>query len=105
MVVVSYDKIERGRLEEHIITLEGHANYDEMGKDIVCASVSILITALASMLDYYDENYESEVVEQGNVDIRYKCNAGDIRTDTVFQMAMEGFELLAFRYPDYVCVT
>ena len=105
MNVIAYDRVERGSLDEHILTLEGHANYDEHGKDIVCASVSILVTTLAAMLDYYDENYESDVVDQGNVDIRYKCDAGDVRTETVFQMTMEGFELLAFRYPDYVTIT
>lgn len=105
MVEIEYATVERGQFDEHILTLEGHANYDTKGKDIVCASISILVTTLATMLDYYDENYESQVVEEGKVDIRYVCKAGDVWTETVFQMTMEGLELIANRYPDYVSVT
>lgn len=105
MVIVEYIKIEREEYDEHTITIDGHANYAEAGKDIVCASVSMLVTSLAAMLDYYEENYELEVVEQGHVDIRYICDPGDTRTDTVFQMALEGFQLLANQYPDYVSMT
>lgn len=58
----------------------------------MCASISILITSLAAMLDYYDENYESEIVEQGKVDIRYVCQANDIRTDTAAEWPWKVFE-------------
>ena len=34
-------------IEDKLITIKGHANYDDKGKDIVCASVSsIVITTL-----------------------------------------------------------
>lgn len=105
MVVVEYSVVERGPMVEHILTLDGHADFAECGKDIVCSAVSVLVQTLASMLDYYDENYEEEVVEEGKVDIRYKCTAFDVRTKTVFEMAMEGFELLANTFPDNVSVT
>lgn len=105
MVSITYNKVERVSHNEHILTLEGHADYAETGKDIVCAAVSILVTSLAAMLDYFDDDFEKAVVEEGNVDIRFNAGIADPFADTVFQMAMEGFELLADKYPDHVSIT
>ena len=38
-------------IKEKQITIKGHANYDELGKDIVCASVSsMVITTVNAIL-------------------------------------------------------
>ena len=38
--------------KENVITISGHANYDEKGKDIVCASVSsIVITTINAIIE------------------------------------------------------
>ncbi|SHJ82362.1 ribosomal-processing cysteine protease Prp [Paramaledivibacter caminithermalis] len=46
-------------------SVEGHADFDEFGKDIVCASVSIL-TQTAVLALY----------EVGNIDVTYEMNDG-----------------------------
>lgn len=56
-------KIDNLNEKVHQITISGHANYDEYGKDIVCSSVSsIVITTvngiyeiLPEYLDVYEE--------------------------------------------------
>lgn len=43
------------------IEISGHANYDEYGKDIVCASVSsIVITTINAIIDIDSESIEYE---------------------------------------------
>ena len=42
--------------KENVITISGHANYDEKGKDIVCASVSsIVITTINAIIEIDNE--------------------------------------------------
>ena len=39
-------------LKDNIITIKGHAGYDDKGKDIVCASVSsIVITTINAIIE------------------------------------------------------
>ena len=39
-------------LKDNLITIKGHAGYDEKGKDIVCASVSsIVITTINAIIE------------------------------------------------------
>lgn len=39
-------------LKDNLITIKGHAGYDDKGKDIVCASVSsIVITTINAILE------------------------------------------------------
>jgi len=92
------------------LSILGHAGYAEEGKDIVCASVSILTYTLVKCL----ENEESKghlkdyysVLNSGNADIMfepcYLCNNPSI---TMFETVMEGFKLLAETYPTYVTIT
>jgi uncharacterized protein YsxB (DUF464 family) len=43
-------------IEDKLITIKGHANYDDKGKDIVCASVSsIVITTINAIIEIDNE--------------------------------------------------
>ena len=63
--------------KENVITISGHANYDEKGKDIVCASVSsIVITTINGIIeinpdaiDYsdLDNKIEIRVIKQDEI--------------------------------------
>lgn len=63
--------------EENKIVIAGHAGYDELGKDIVCASVSsIVVTTINAIIDfdenaieYTDENDKTsiEIVKNDNI--------------------------------------
>lgn len=47
--------------KENEIVIKGHANYDEIGKDIVCASVSsIVITTINIIIELDDKAIEYE---------------------------------------------
>ena len=42
--------------KNNIIEISGHANYDDFGKDIVCASVSSIITATVNYIMNIDSS-------------------------------------------------
>lgn len=82
----------------------GHANYAERGKDIVCASVSILIYTLIKSID--EESLSAPAViemREGETLIRVKLeseNRGKICA--VFEVIANGFELLQKNFPENV---
>lgn len=56
-------------VKEDVITISGHANYDEYGKDIVCSAVSAtVITTVNGILSI--DNSAIEVTEGEKVEIR-----------------------------------
>lgn len=85
------------------LRLEGHAEYAEEGKDIVCASASILAYTLASIVDSF--GIESFIdLKAGDATIECECNDHpmmDVIRDA-FNYANVGFALLAQNYPQYV---
>ena len=97
--------------EKLSLRLEGHAGYAEHGKDIVCASASILAYTVAQYVEYEDK--------QGNLKApaEIKLESGDSvvtcepKEDTLkwlwdaYQFAKMGYLILAQNYPQYVEVT
>ena len=80
------------------LEVEGHAEYAEPGKDIVCAGVSILTTALVRTLE--------EQQLRGRLKVEYKSEPGRIivtadprmdclnETKAYFRMAVIGLKML-----------
>lgn len=86
------------------LRLEGHAGYAEIGKDIVCASASILAYTLASVVESIDDVVSSIKLSSGDTIIECEC-----KNDTAFAKVIDayrytqtGFALLAQNYPQYV---
>lgn len=91
------------RIEEntHTLTVQGHANYDEYGKDIVCAGISSIVQALIGWLEenYYKANCISVNPKEGEVIV--SCEGGE-DIAAVFQMASIGLEQIADCYPAHM---
>ena len=63
--------------KDEVIEISGHANYDEFGKDIVCASVSsVIMTAVNSIMNI--DNSSISYVDDGNKIIIKKLNDNEI---------------------------
>ncbi len=63
--------------KNEVIEISGHANYDEFGKDIVCASVSsVIMTTVNSIMNI--DNSSISYVDDGNKIIIKKLNDNDI---------------------------
>ena len=87
------------------LRLEGHAGYAEHGKDIVCASATILAYTLASIIDTFDDDVEAFVnLSSGDTTIGCKCKNDIIysKIADAFRYTKMGYALLEHNYPQYV---
>ena len=63
--------------KDEVIEISGHANYDEFGKDIVCASVSsVVMTTVNSIMNI--DNSSISYVDDGDKIIIKKLNNNNI---------------------------
>ena len=87
----------------HTLIVLGHANYDEYGKDIVCAGVSSIVQALIGWIEenYYKAECISVNPKEGEVIV--SCEGGD-DVASVFQMASIGLVQIADCYPAHVAI-
>ena len=100
MIVVTLT--ERGK--NLSLRLEGHAGYAEHGKDIVCASASILAYTLASIIDSFDEVESAIDLKSGSTVIECRCEDEEtyVKVANAYHYTEVGYALLALNYPKYV---
>ncbi len=104
-VTVSADRDNR----ECSLLVKGHAGYAEEGKDIVCASASILTYTLAQIVLLADEDGElaetpTVDLESGDATISFRSKNDEIfanMSHTIFTISV-GYRLLAQEHPQYV---
>ena len=104
-VEIKYDRDKR----EASIQLEGHAGQAEAGKDIVCASASILTYTTAHIVEVMHRHGDFAsppiiLLESGNATILCRANDDDIYAEVLhtFFVIQTGYRLLAHNYPQYV---
>lgn len=85
--------------EQHTITMKGHADYDDNGKDIVCAAASFLIQTFAHVMSKWEE------FTPGDVAITVTFPSGDDWAQGVLDTTLSGLRLLAISYPGHVSMT
>ena len=85
----------------HTLTVIGHANYDEYGRDIVCAGVSAIVQALIGWLEEncYQARYSSVDLNDGEIIVSAE---GGEDVSAVFNMASIGLSQIAHSYSDHV---
>lgn len=87
-------------VQEDGITVSGHANYAEAGKDIVCAGVTALTQSLISSIKGLTEDEIEYDVSPGRADIHYGnlSEEGKLLVDSFFI----GICMIADEFPDCV---
>ena len=82
------------------LTIDGHAGYAEIGKDIVCAAVSSLTQGLIHSLNALTDDEISHSVASEHAEISYKnlSERGMLLVDSFF-IAVSDIQLT---YGDYV---
>ncbi len=87
-------------IENNKIEIKGHANYDDYGKDIVCASVSsIVITTINAIIEF---DPESIYYEDLNNRILIKKLKDDDITNKLINNMVELLEELEKSYKDNI---
>lgn len=84
------------------LTVDGHADHAETGKDIVCAGVSVLVQSLIYSLESLTEDRIFYQMEPGHTEVRYKdlSEQGRLLVDSFFI----GVSTMALAYPEHVKV-
>ena len=85
---------------ENHISIKGHANYDVIGKDIVCSAVSILIQTLIQSIEELTADTIKYSMSAGNVDIEYR-NLTE-KSKTLLDSFFVGLKMIADEYPNNV---
>lgn len=88
----------RETAERVFIHMKGHAGYDSTGRDIVCASCSVLIQSLVNALQVMHVAC-SWKQEPGEVVLTF---AKEGKWQGAYTMARVGYEMLATSYPNNV---
>lgn len=86
--------------KENVITISGHANYDEKGKDIVCASVSsIVITTINAIIEI-----DNDAIDYSDIDNKIEIRV--IKQDEIVLKLINNMVLLLEElqndYSDYI---
>lgn len=86
-------------VNEEKIIVKGHSGYDKIGKDIVCAAISVLSEATYNYLLAIGNEVEEE---EGDavfiINIKHLNNAGKKIVESFIQMVDD----IASQYPEYV---
>ena len=91
--VVSNGLIER-------LSIKGHADYDTLGKDIVCAAVSSIVTTTINNIIALEENTIKYDTKEGNVYITVLRNS-DV-TNKLLNVLIDMLKELATDYPQNI---
>ena len=89
-------------IKSNSITVKGHANYAELGKDIVCAAVSTLFQTLIASVEELTPDVITAEIQPGNSRIRYAVLSPV--SLILLNSFIVGVELIADNYPDNVRV-
>lgn len=79
------------------LTMQGHAGYEEYGKDVICASASILLHTLITALERHEIKVEKMIMD-GYAEVKGEGYAAVETLDVI----LSGFYFLEERLPDYV---
>ncbi|HHW79817.1 MAG TPA: ribosomal-processing cysteine protease Prp [Acholeplasmataceae bacterium] len=98
-MIEAYYKLENGKITE--IEVSGHAEYDESGKDIVCAAVSTAIIVSANAIEMLDLNdNRSLTIEEGYFKIEV------LKNNDVLNKLLKNLEYTLYdleqQYPEYI---
>lgn len=87
-------------VSEDGIRIEGHADHDEKGKDIVCAAVSTLAQTLIKSLESFTHDKLWHVLRPGYINLEYGnlSEAGKLLVDSFFL----GICGIKEAYPEYL---
>lgn len=94
-------------LSKFKVKIDGHADFDEEGKDIVCSAISVLFFSMCQTFDSMKEKGCFKVCK-----LSWDKGAGLIKINPkpeyrqhvaiIFMTICNGFDIVATEYPDYV---
>ena len=90
------------KVKPDFISISGHADYDEYGKDIVCSSVSSIVTTSVNAIMLFDSESIKYNVKEGLVE--NKIIEKKDSTEKLLKNMLNMFEELSRDYPKNIKV-
>lgn len=99
------------RPDKKEVKIKGHAGYDEKGRDIVCAGISVLFYTLANSLLKAPEEWFAKKPEMADSladksGVSYvtcfPASGYEEYVTLIYETVITGIELMATTYPDYI---
>lgn len=93
--------------EHNRLTVKGHAQSNEPGRDLICSACSILALTMAANVTHMDASGCVTdgviILQDGNAEISCKPKARfKDSVKQTFVSVCVGFEILADKFPDYI---
>ena len=85
------------KVEKDIVSIAGHAKYDDYGKDIVCAAVSSIVMCSVEAIAQFDENAINIISQKDKLDII--INKQDQITTTLITNMLTCLKEIEKQYP------
>lgn len=100
MITIRYNHYENA----YSLRVEGHAEFADKGKDIVCAAVSILAQSCIASIDKMRRAgyIRAPTVDRGTASIYIDFYGDEPESDVFLLATITGLKLLAENYPDNV---
>jgi uncharacterized protein YsxB (DUF464 family) len=89
---------------KRIITINGHANYAEKGKDIVCSGISVLYQTYKYFIeDLMDKGKAEDIflIEEDGF-CEFESRNTSLESMTAYEMTKQGLESISETFPDNV---
>lgn len=85
----------------YTFSITGHANYDDIGKDIVCAAVSILTTTVVNEINRFGVMHENndEVISFSFIAVQISQSPTDCHLYRLYEMLKENLQEIEQQYP------
>lgn len=83
------------------LIVSGHSNYDEHGKDIVCAGVSAIVTGGLNALAIENKNKFSCGVKDGYVNVNI-LDSSDVRIQLIMDVIVTQLRTIEESYKKYI---
>lgn len=101
MIKIAYDL----NPDMTFVRAEGHADYAEKGKDIVCAMVSVLMQTLGATMHKRDPEGTDVYIDEAHGIMQVtRTGLPDRECAAMFEMAADGLWMVAVEYPENVQV-
>ena len=88
------------KVTKDIISIKGHANYDDYGKDIVCAAVSSVVMCSVEAIATFDENAVN--IQQNKDSLDIIINKTDDITSNLINNMLNCLKQIEIKYPQNI---
>ncbi|MGX7025862.1 ribosomal-processing cysteine protease Prp [Vagococcus hydrophili] len=86
----------------YTFSITGHANFDDIGKDIVCAAVSVLTTAIVNEVNRFGVMHENndESISFSFIAVQTSQSPTDCHLYRLYEMLKENLQEIERQYPE-----